>query len=47
MHACRLGHKTAHFNVGQYRRIQKAEEQVQDASFFDHNNQVTNIVITA
>ena len=35
---CRLGHPTRHFNVGQYRRKQKGEADVQDAAFFDHNN---------
>ena len=34
----RLGHPTRHFNVGQYRRKQKGEADVQDAAFFDHNN---------
>ncbi|KAK9833381.1 hypothetical protein WJX81_000334 [Elliptochloris bilobata] len=33
-----LGHPTRHFNVGQYRRKQKGESDVQDAAFFDHNN---------
>jgi len=33
-----LGHETKHFNVGQYRRKQNEENDVQDASFFDHNN---------
>lgn len=33
-----LGHQTRHINVGQYRRLQKKEEEVQDASFFDNNN---------
>lgn len=37
---CRLGHTTRHFNVGLYRRKQKGEEEVQDATFFDHTNQV-------
>lgn len=37
---CRLGHDTKHFNVGQYRRVQKGDEEVQDASFFDPNNEV-------
>lgn len=38
--AGRLGHPTRHFNVGQYRRKQKGEADVQDAAFFDHNNPV-------
>jgi hypothetical protein len=33
-----LGHNTAHFNVGNYRRVQKDETAMQDASFFDKNN---------
>lgn len=33
-----LGHETKHFNVGQYRRKQNEAADVQDASFFDHNN---------
>ena len=33
-----LGHETRHFNVGQFRRAQKGEQEVQDASFFDHRN---------
>lgn len=33
-----LGHETKHFNVGQYRRKQNGAADVQDASFFDHNN---------
>ena len=37
---CRLGHDTKHFNVGQYRRVQKSAAEVQDASFFDPNNEV-------
>ena len=37
---CRLGHDTRHFNVGQYRRKQKPNDEVQDASFFDTTNQV-------
>lgn len=36
---CRLGHTTRHFNVGQYRRKQKGDD-LQDATFFDHNNAV-------
>ena len=35
----RLGHVTSHFNVGNYRRIQKGKEEVQDASFFDSKNE--------
>jgi 6-phosphofructo-2-kinase/fructose-2,6-biphosphatase len=35
-----LGHDTKHFNVGQYRRVQKGNEEVQDASFFDPHNEV-------
>lgn len=31
----RLGHPTAHFNVGKYRRKQANRSEVQDASFFD------------
>ena len=38
--ACRLGHDTRHFNVGQYRRKQRGEDEIQDASFFDHKNPV-------
>lgn len=34
------GHETKHFNVGQYRRKQNEQSNVQDASFFDHNNPV-------
>jgi 6-phosphofructo-2-kinase/fructose-2,6-biphosphatase len=37
---CRLGHNTAHFNVGNYRRLQKEANEVQDASFFDSHNKV-------
>jgi hypothetical protein len=37
---CRLGHNTAHFNVGNYRRLQKEANEVQDAAFFDSHNQV-------
>ncbi|WIA42087.1 hypothetical protein OEZ86_009363 [Tetradesmus obliquus] len=33
-----LGHNTAHFNVGNYRRLQKEAHEVQDASFFDSHN---------
>ncbi|KAF6255112.1 6-phosphofructo-2-kinase-domain-containing protein [Scenedesmus sp. NREL 46B-D3] len=33
-----LGHPTAHFNVGQYRRKIKEGADMQDAEFFDHNN---------
>jgi len=37
----RLGHVCRHFNVGLYRRQKRASAQdLQDASFFDHNNQV-------
>lgn len=36
----RLGHNTRHFNVGNYRRHQKSEEMAQDATFFDHSNEV-------
>jgi 6-phosphofructo-2-kinase len=38
----RLGHITRHFNVGAYRRKIKVTDHgdVQDASFFDHNNEV-------
>ena len=39
---CRLGHDTKHFNVGQYRRVQKTASEVQDASFFDPNNEVAS-----
>ncbi|KAL6745907.1 6-phosphofructo-2-kinase-domain-containing protein [Haematococcus lacustris] len=35
---CWLGHSTRHFNVGQYRRRQKGEAELQDATFFDHSN---------
>lgn len=34
-----LGHQTAHFNVGNYRRKQKGETERQDANFFDAKNQ--------
>jgi predicted kinase len=34
-----LGHNTRHINVGQFRRKQKDEKEVQAASFFDPNNQ--------
>ncbi|BDA46799.1 6-phosphofructo-2-kinase/fructose-2,6-bisphosphatase 4 [Coccomyxa sp. Obi] len=34
-----LGHDTRHFNVGQYRRVQKGTDEVQDASFFDPSNE--------
>lgn len=37
----RLGHATRHFNVGSYRRRQKDATEVQDASFFDHRNEVS------
>ena len=37
---CRLGHDTRHFNVGQYRRVQRGTDVVQDASFFDPSNEV-------
>src|SRR5690349_181943 len=40
----RLGHETRHFNVGQYRRRQNSDAQVQDASFFDHNNPVSDVL---
>jgi 6-phosphofructo-2-kinase/fructose-2,6-biphosphatase len=34
-----LGHTTAHFNVGQYRRMQRGSTgEVQDAAFFDATN---------
>ncbi|MEW5318299.1 MAG: hypothetical protein WDW38_009532 [Sanguina aurantia] len=35
-----LGHSAKHFNVGAYRRTQKHDGDVQDASFFDHSNEV-------
>ena len=38
---CRLGHDTRHFNVGQYRRKQRNEDEIQDASMFDHKNPVS------
>ena len=38
--SCRLGHDTKHFNVGQYRRVQKTASEIQNASFFDPNNEV-------
>ena len=41
--ASRLGHDTRHFNVGAYRRTQKGAEEVQDASFFDHANEVNTL----
>lgn len=34
-----LGHNTKHINVGQFRRKQKDEKEVQAADFFDNNNQ--------
>lgn len=34
-----LGHTTNHFNVGRYRRLQNDGQGLQDASFFDRNNQ--------
>jgi hypothetical protein len=37
----RLGHDTAHFNVGNYRRKQKGADEVQDAAFFDSHNSVS------
>ena len=33
-----LGHETRHFNVGQFRRAQRGQRELQDASFFDHRN---------
>lgn len=36
----RLGHNTAHFNVGNYRRLQKEANEIQNAEFFDSHNQV-------
>lgn len=36
--ACRLGHNTAHINVGNYRRLQRGKQEVQDAAFFDCHN---------
>jgi hypothetical protein len=39
--AARLGHATAHFNVGMYRRKIKEGADMQDAQFFDHNNPVS------
>lgn len=33
-----VGHETRHFNVGQYRRKERHEGEIQDANFFDHNN---------
>ncbi len=36
-----LGHNTKLFNVGSYRRRQKDEGAVQDASFFDSHNHVS------
>lgn len=41
----RLGHDTKHFNVGQYRRVQKGDEEMQDAQFFDPNNEVNTLLI--
>ncbi len=38
------GAETKHFNVGQYRRKQNEENDVQDASFFDHNNPVRRLL---
>jgi hypothetical protein len=35
-----LGHPTCHFNVGNYRREQRGAHEIQDATFFDHNNAV-------
>ena len=42
--SCRLGHDTRHFNVGQYRRKQRGDDAIQDASFFDHKNPVRSIM---
>ena len=36
----RLGHETRHFNVGSYRRKQRGEAEIQDASMFDQKNKV-------
>eukprot|EP00877_Chromochloris_zofingiensis_P010699 jgi/Chrzof1/5883/Cz16g19090.t1_FBP3A[v5.2] len=33
-----LGHNTAHINVGNYRRLQRGKQEVQDAAFFDCHN---------
>ena len=38
--SCRLGHETRHFNVGSYRRKQRGEAEIQDASLFDHKCKV-------
>eukprot|EP00879_Flechtneria_rotunda_P002407 GHRR01002603.1.p1 GENE.GHRR01002603.1~~GHRR01002603.1.p1 ORF type:complete len:266 (+),score=58.35 GHRR01002603.1:270-1067(+) len=35
-----LGHNTSHFNVGNYRRLQKEGHEMQDASFFDSQNKL-------
>ncbi len=43
--ARRLGHPTSHFNVGQYRRKQRGEYEVQDAAFFDHKNTVNSWLV--
>ena len=44
---CRLGHDTRHFNVGQYRRKQRGDDELQDASFFDHKNPVRCLLLAA
>ena len=35
-----LGHRTRHFNVGNYRRRQRGAGEVQDAGWFDPGNPV-------
>ena len=45
--SCRLGHDTKHFNVGQYRRVQKTASEIQNASFFDPNNEVGPACLTS
>ncbi len=34
------GHTTKLFNVGSYRRLQRGQDEVQDAAFFDQKNEV-------
>lgn len=45
-HPCRLGHISKHFNVGKYRRELKGDTgDEQDAHFFDHSNEVRQLVL--
>ena len=47
--SCRLGHISKHFNVGSYRRKLKDDigADVQDAAFFDHQNEVQRRALPA